>query len=398
MANIATPMSDKELQTSRANNYQLVQRSRPRGLVAQIMAVLLQPGVFFRTLPSIGETRQWLWVAVIVLALAGYSAVRYQELSEADNGGGELPPMDFGALPEGDLGFEGGGFAEVPPDAGGGGFPGEVPPDLGPTPGGSGGGDVSSTWTTALVSASGIVLGWFILTLLLIEVPLFNGKMPRLGQNFHIAVWATMPLALMAALQLAYYAAGGQPGEPGLAGLLSQWETYGQLPDFSKAVILSLAGKLTLFWLWSLALIYYGARYALRGRSWASLLVVILWVTVSVVTPVLTGAVKAPAEEMSETPLDGGMMEMPSGMEGEFFDPSMIPFGEGEEFPSEGDFSEIPGDAFEMSTAEAEVTEEFPEFSAGDLTEEAVLPDENRVETTPEAEAPVRPVQPPPEA
>jgi hypothetical protein len=73
---------------------------------------------------------------------------------------------------------------------------------------------------------------------------------------------------------------------------------------------------LTLFWLWGLLLLYIGARQALRGRWWASLLVVFAWVAVVVVTPVLTGAVAAPPLEEAIVP--GDMMPVDlSGMEGD---------------------------------------------------------------------------------
>lgn len=312
MANISAPMNEKQLQAPRPNNYQLIQRKRPRGLLAQVSAVLLQPGVFFRTLLPIGETRQWLLVGLFILALIGLSAVRYQELAQAnDSMEGEFFPADFGGLPGEDPGIVEGRDEEFF-DPGSGGFGGEIPAGPPSDAGTTTGGDVSSTWTTALISASGIVLGWLILAVLLCEVSLFNGSSPKLGQNFHIAIWASTPLGLMAVLQLAYYAAGGKPGEPGLAGLLSDWESYSHLPEFSRALILSFVSRLTLFWVWSLILIYYGARYVLKGKSWSSLLVLVLWVLVSVITPVLTGAVKAPVEEI---PWETEMLDIPSELE-----------------------------------------------------------------------------------
>jgi hypothetical protein len=160
--------------------------------------------------------------------------------------------------------------------------------------GSTGSSNIAGTWTTALIAASGIVLGWVIQTALLAEVSLFRGFAPRLGRNLQIAIWSSVPLGLMAALQLLYYAAGGTTGAAGVSGLLSDWEGYGQLSPFAQAVLLSLTSRLTFFWVWSLVLIYIGARQALSGRWWSSLLVVIAWMVVVVVVPVITGAIEAP--------------------------------------------------------------------------------------------------------
>ncbi|MBZ0289004.1 MAG: hypothetical protein K8I30_15405, partial [Anaerolineae bacterium] len=55
------------------------------------------------------------------------------------------------------------------------------------------------------------------------------------------------------------------------------------------------------FWVWSLALIYVGARWALGGRWWSSLLVVIAWMVVVVVMPVISGEIQAPESETALT-------------------------------------------------------------------------------------------------
>ena len=55
----------------------LANRNRPRGLWGQITTSLLRPALFFRTLAPAGETRQWLWAAILVLALVGIASVRY---------------------------------------------------------------------------------------------------------------------------------------------------------------------------------------------------------------------------------------------------------------------------------------------------------------------------------
>lgn len=294
-------MSDKQIQPVRNRDYQITQRSRPRGLWGQVWMALLQPGHFFRTLPLMEDTRTWLWAAVLILALTGISAVRQDQM--LNGSGGAAPPVDFGGnVPGGDLGGPKGEFQVSPIDGGGGGG-GEIPFDPGvipSTPGAGSTSDVSTTWTTALLASAAIVIGWFVLTVILSEVTLFNGRAPSLGQNLQVAIWATIPFALMAGLQLIYYAAGGKPRADGLSGLLAEWNAYTSLPSFWQSVILSLTSRLTLFWLWSLVLIYIGARNALRGKRWASGIVVGVWAVLLVVVPVVSGTVKAPEDNVPD--------------------------------------------------------------------------------------------------
>ncbi len=299
-------MSDKQIQPVRRGPYQITQRVRPRSLMGQVSLVLLQPGYFFRTLPQMSDTRSWLWAAVLILALLGIVAVRQQSLQGGTSGGADFSNFGGGALPGTDLGGAeagpiGGDFGGVP------GRGGPVDPGIGsPAPVGApgGSGNVTGTWTTALLTGAGALVGWLILTLLLAEVSLFNGRKPAFGHNFQIAIWASMPLALMAVLQLIFYAGGGTVGESGLAGLLNEWDAYNSLPPLLRDLILSLTSRLTVFWLWSLILIYVGARGALNGKTWASGLVVVAWVALIVIAPVVTGAVKAP--EVSSQSNDSG--------------------------------------------------------------------------------------------
>jgi hypothetical protein len=302
-------------------NNHLAVRIRPRSLTAQVSTLLLQPGVFYRTLPAMAETRQWLWIGLIILLLVGLSAVRQQALLNDAGTGDVSTPIDGGISP--DPSFGGGGGPVIVD----GGFPGGGPPVDGVPPTGTPttSVDVTATWTTALVEASSIVLGWFILALLLSEVSLFNGKRPQLGQNLQISIWATLPIALMAGLQILYYAAGGKVGEPGLAGLVERFPGYEEMPTFGRSLLLSLTTRLTLFWVWSLVLIYFGARYALKGKRWAVMLVLVVWVTVVVVAPVVTGAIAAPTPEGTQeildpsqqfSPPEGGFEQGAPGTEG----------------------------------------------------------------------------------
>jgi hypothetical protein len=265
--------------------------------------LLLQPGSFYRTLPAMHETRQWVWAAVIILALVGLSAVRQEALrtnSQTSSNTPFTPPVESVSGPP----VGGNSFPTGPAKGGGIDSGGQIPPPTSePTADSSA--DITQTWTTALIEASNMVVGWFILALLLCEVSLFKGVPPRIGYNLQIAIWASLPLGLMALLQLVYYQAGGPVREPGLLGLLNEWKPYATLPQFWRSVAVSVAVRATLFWLWSLVLIYFGARYALRGRTWTSALVVVMWAIILIVVPVLTGAVAAPKPELPalDTPL-----------------------------------------------------------------------------------------------
>ncbi|MDL1884032.1 hypothetical protein FBR01_10325 [Anaerolineae bacterium CFX8] len=301
---VSTRMGDKQIQpVTTSREIALARRSRPRGLVGQISTVLLEPGTFFRALPLNEGSRQWVWAALLILALVGFSAVRQEALSGGAAGGTASPP----ALNQGGSG----GSSLFPSDSSG--FPGGALPSPFDTGAGTGtdssasGSNVSATWTTALLAASSVILGWVVQMVMLCEVSLFNGTAPRLGRNLQIAVWSTVPVGLMAALQLLYFAAGGTAGQPGLSGLLAEWDIYADMPVFGKSVLLSLTSRLTLFWLWSLVLLYIGGRMALRGKTWAVLLVVVAWALVVVLLPVLTGAVAAPESETPAADLPAGL-------------------------------------------------------------------------------------------
>jgi len=363
----------------RQADYRLIQQPRPRSLFGQVSTLLLQPGTFFRTLPAFEGSRQWLLIAVILLAASGLMAVRQAELAAATDaaGSGDMPSPDMGMSV--DRGMSGGGMA-VSGDFGG------LPSDMGiPFDPGAGGGaapaegGVSTTWTTALVAAGALVAAWLLQALLLSEVSLFNGRAPQLGLNMQVAIYASVPLALMTGLQALYYTAGGAPGEPGLTGLVTEWTGFAAQTPFVQALLLSLASRLTLFWLWGLLLLYFGARYALRGRWWASLLVVFAWMAVVVVTPVLTGAITAPPTEEA---IPAG--DLP-GMEG---GPEMSPDARPGEPNFEGEI-----DPAKLEGADAGSPDLNTDAAAdGEVTEEADYTSSRAPEDSDAAETEVQPV------
>ncbi len=299
-------MSERQIE-ARGRDYLSVQRTRPRNLVSQLTTVTLQPVYFFRTLPRIDDTRQWLWAAILIIALSAFSTMRHAELV---NGTSQPPvdaaPVDFGGpVPDGEFGGVPGGL----PGGDLGGFPPGGLPTAPSTDGVDAGASTSESWTTVATVGAQYLLNWVILALLLIEASLLSGRAPRLGTNFQIAIWSSIPLALMAALQLIYFASGGRVGAPGISALLLEWPGFAERSPTEQALLFSAASVLTLFWLWSLYLIYFGARFALSGRRIPALLVVISWIAIVIVVPVVTGSVAVPdmrpaADEMSIDPLE----------------------------------------------------------------------------------------------
>jgi hypothetical protein len=266
----ATPVAMMPMTTTRAPS---------RSLFGHIFAVLIQPGSFFSRLPT---TRHWLLAAVLILVIIGSAAVRRPVEADASVAA-PAPVPDFTAPP-----VEGGGdFGAVPFDPGV-----NIPPGALDGGGAAAAPDIADTLITGLLAAGNLLVAFAIQTVLLAEVSLFNGRAPQLGRNLQLAIWASVPLGLMALFQVIYYAMGGQGGLMGVSLLLQRWESYATLPGFVQSVLHSLTAQLTLFWLWNAILLYFAARYGLRGKAWASWLVVIIWLLVATLMPVLTGAVQ----------------------------------------------------------------------------------------------------------
>lgn len=338
----------------------LATRNRPRGMWGQLTTSVLRPGLFYKTLVPASETRQWLWAAILILTLVGISTVRYSALSNAATGGGGGGMIDPGFVDPGfidpgmggDFGGIGGDFGGVPPGGSMGGDSG----------GGQGASTLTQDLTMALLAGANIVLGWVVLTLMLVVVPMLRGRAPRVGQNLQIAVWSSLPFAIMAIVQLLYWSGGGELGQPGVQGLLNDWKGFSELGSMEQALLISLTSRLTIFWLWSLMLVYFGARFALGGWRIVAFLLVLAWAAIQVIAPVVTESITAPgSDDTSLMPSDGPMGEMPLDME----------------FPSD----DMGGDMGEPSFNDDIAPEATDEFTIdGDEQSSGVdsdLPDEN---------------------
>jgi hypothetical protein len=291
--------------------------SPSRGFLGLLSLVLFQPRQFFKQLSF---ARHGLTVALLILALIAYSAV--QQASPPST-----TPIDSGGMPP----TEG----EFPPMDGGG-----VPLDTGVST--SPVADPTEAWMTGLTAAGAQAIYWGVLAIVLSEVSLFNGQSPVFGRNLQIAVWASVPLALMAGVQILFIMGGGTIGEGGFAGFLDEWEAFSTMNIYVQSALYALAMQLNLFWLWSLVLVYIGAREALKGKRFAVLLVLVMWIAM------LTFAFGFQSyQRLVALQTDSGMNGMP--MDGEFMPEGEFPIdgdisSEGE-FPLEGEFSsegEVP--------------------------------------------------------
>lgn len=321
-----------------------------RGLIAQISTALFQPVAFYETLPPMRQTRQWLWIGLLILGLVGISAVQQTTTTTTapPDTGAPINPDPFSRDMSGPgLGFDSGfDFGEIP-----------LPSDPNaPTP--SQGGQTADTWTVALVAASHIVLIWGIQAFMLMVVPMFKGNAPQFGDNLQVAIYASLPLAIMAVLQVIFITAGGQLGKTGLSGLLDELPLYTQTTDpFLRSVMLSIASHTTLFMLWSLMMVYWGGRIFLKGHRLVVILVVIAWTMVLVITPVVTEAIRADVPSSTtdvniDMPFPPEMPPLDMDMDGQ-----MPPFGD---MP----FDEMPTDEMplddEMSIDEMPTDDDMP--------------------------------------
>jgi len=93
-----------------------------------------------------------------------------------------------------------------------------------------------------------------------------------------------------------YFAAGGTGGAVGLSLLMEEWDGYADLSRGAQRLLEAFLSTVSLFWLWSLLLLYCGARYALNGRRWVAALVVLIWI---VAVPSVTALVSEPVTTVS---------------------------------------------------------------------------------------------------
>lgn len=263
-----------------------------RSLPGDFMALLLQPVVFFRTLPT---GRRWAWAALIVLLMLSASALRLPSPAAA-------PPLEID--PGAGMTFDDPGAIPFDP------LQAVLPTDPRVAVDAAAPNDTDARLMTALVTMGRMILAWGVIALVLMQITLFKGQAPHLTRNLHIAVWATLPLAVGALAQIGYAAAGGQGSEPGLSLLLRYWEAYPTLPLWGQALLNSAASQFHLFNLWSLVLMWLGGMYALRGRWWAVVIALLALMSIAVFVPVVTGEILPAESAFTVPPVEAPVLEM----------------------------------------------------------------------------------------
>ena len=207
-------------------------RRKAKGFFAQVQQVILHPVAFFEALPEQAESRTWLMAAVLILLLLAYSAVQQKATL----------PEDFSM---------------------------------------SSANPVQQQVITGLSSAFGLVIAWLAQAALLLPLAILSKKTPNFALNLHIAIWSSIPFALLALIQIAYVWAGGPIGGAGIAPVLSSILSYDTLTSVWGVFILNFAEQFTLFGLWNLALLYLGARHSIQGSKGnlgIVLLILLIWV------------------------------------------------------------------------------------------------------------------------
>jgi hypothetical protein len=260
----------------------LTQASRsPQGVFGQAAASLTQPKTFFRRMP---QSRQWLLMAGLVLVIFGFAASNQAQSDTTSSDTPQTQGFDLTLL-QGDTAAQ---TTNISTQA--------TATPATDTVDTSEAADANTTLMSALLAACNVLAMWAGQVILLCVIPMLSGHPPRIGRSLQIAVWASLPLALMLALRQIYFAAGGTGGALGLSLLLEQWDGYAPLPSGAQRLLAAFMSNISVFWLWSLVLLYCGARYTLRGKYWSATLLIVIWV---VAVPAVTALVGEPVTTVS---------------------------------------------------------------------------------------------------
>jgi len=309
-----------------------------RGFLAELLTLLTKPIQFFTELGNRRVSPHTRLISLLILVVMAVTAL-------------QMPTQDTTQTV--DVPFE-----QLPTDSGMPFDPGFPPPDGGMVDGGgTATEDPTTKWITVLTTISKQVMIWGTLTILLSIIMLANGYMPPFGKNLEIAIWASVPLALMAGLQLAFISGGGTINANGFSGFLDEWGNFATLDLRLQSVIHAFAEQVTLFWLWGLWLLYIGMRFTLRGKRVIVLFTLMMWVVLSTLVysfrsyDVLTSTAPPMEEPM---PMDDLPMDMPT-------DSEMLPDGE---FPQDIPSDEmIPDGELAMDESAVDVVETVTESS-----------------------------------
>ena len=267
------------------------------GIIKHINSVFLQPRDFFYKLP---RTRHWLFVAMLILLVFGYNASNQQTgtttttidttqetiISTLDPMASESENDDEVQQPTRRTAASGSDEA-IPPAV--------LATDTTDST------DETPTVMTSLLAATDLLVIWTAQAFLLSIVVMARGYAPHLSRSFQIAVWASLPLALMLILRQLFFSSGGEGGTLGLTALLNYWDGYSDLSEPMQAFLAIFTSNLTLFWVWNLALLYFGARYALGGKRPIVILILAIWIIISTAVPAFVSDPVTAVEPLPQT-------------------------------------------------------------------------------------------------
>lgn len=284
------------------------------GLIGNISSVFLQPRTFFDKLP---HTRHWLLVAMLILFVFGFNAANQQvtiqtftestsinrtpptmtdtdgfdqsttdqtdtqastnpaggrrgNQTESDTTDTQASDQTIAQVTDGQA-FVPAGFDPANSEA-------VVETTLVAT---SETVEDTPTLMTSILAATDLLVLWTGQALLLSIVIMAKGYMPNISRSFQIAVWASLPLALMLILRQLFFASGGEGGSIGMITLLETWDGYSDLSVAMQQFLAIFTSNLTIFWVWNMTLLYIGARYALRGSRVLIVMILALWMILS---------------------------------------------------------------------------------------------------------------------
>ncbi|MBI1276681.1 MAG: hypothetical protein GC179_01000 [Anaerolineaceae bacterium] len=248
-------------------------------IITQTFKLFVQPKTFFRNMPA---GSQWLFAVLLVLVITGFTATSQIQSSTSSTSGTTAATTST----------QSSSFSLSTLDA--------TSTTTGTTANSTAAGTASSTTATSSVSSDtllmngliaicGVLVMWAGQTAVLSLITMLRGYAPQFGKSLQIAVWASLPLALMLIIRYIHFASGGSGGSLGLSLLLNNWSGYAQLPEIAQRILAVFTSNLTLFWLWNLLLLYLGARFALGGRPIAVALIIAIWIAAATIVPAFVG-------------------------------------------------------------------------------------------------------------
>ncbi|MCC6805427.1 MAG: IPT/TIG domain-containing protein, partial [Anaerolineae bacterium] len=168
-------------------------QSSSGNIITQVLRLIFQPVTFFRAMPG---GNQWVLAALLVLVVTGYTATTQVQssASSASDTAAQSAGFDLSLFDESATQSDAASATQETQQTQ---QPQQTVTDT------TDSSDTSSDTIlmNALIAASGMLVIWVGQTALLSLVSMFRGFAPQVGKSLQIAVWASLPLALMLGLR-----------------------------------------------------------------------------------------------------------------------------------------------------------------------------------------------------